>query len=269
MRSVSREPAGRLRPFVQRYLGADLTGVEPGVHRGLPSPYLTFIVSLDEPIEVVHFPDGDRNRRAFHAVIGGLQTAAASVRHGSSLCVIRVVLSPLGARAVLGMRAAEIVSGVFSLSEVMGRRGDELVERLAGACSWPERLAALDDVLASGLEDRNIVPMPLERAWRAIASTAGVLRVDAIARDVGFSRRHLTERFAAEFGLTPKVAIRVARLDRARRQLQTSGKSLSAAAATSAYVDQAHLTREWRKLSGVTPSAWLAAEHLPNLQDTP
>lgn len=269
MRSWSRAPAGRLRPFVLRYLGAELTGVEPGVHRSPPSPYLAFIISLDEPIEVVHLPDGDCRRRAFPAVIAGLQTVAASVRHGSSLRIIRVLLSPLAARAVLGVRASEIASGVFGVPEVLGRRGDELVERLAGAGSWPQCFAVLDEVLVSGLEDRNIVPMPLRRAWRGITSSEGAPRVDAVARDVGLSRRHLSERFAAEFGLTPKVAMRVARLDHAGRQLQTNGESLSAVAAACGYVDQAHLTREWRALTGTTPAAWVAAEHLPNLQDLP
>lgn len=269
MRSVPRAPVGRLRPFVPRYLGAEVTGVDPGVHRSPPSPYLTFIISLDEPIKAVHLPDGDCRRRAFPSVVGGLQTAAVSVPHGSSLRIIRVLLSPLGARAVLGVRAAEIASGVFGLPEVMGPRGEELVERLAGAGSWPERFAVLDEVLVSGLEERSVVSTPLQRAWRQISSTEAAPRVDAVARDVGLSRRHLTGRFAAEFGLTPKVAMRVARLDRARRQLQTNGESLSAVAVACGYVDQAHLTREWRALTGVPPAAWMAAEHLPNLQDMP
>lgn len=252
---------------MQRYLATELAGVEPGVHHSLPSPYLTFIISLDEPIEVVQVPDGNRHGCAFPAVIGGLQTAAASVRHGTSLRIIRVLLSPVSARAVFGVRAAEIASGVFGVAEILGRRGGEMLERLIDAGSWTQRFDVLDEVLTSRLEDRAAVPVPLQRAWRGIASTAGELRVDALARDVGWSRRHLTEQFAHEFGLTPKVAMRVARLDRVRQQLQAGGESLSAVAAASSYVDQAHLTREWRQFAGSSPSAWLAAEHLPNLQD--
>ncbi|KAA8886234.1 helix-turn-helix transcriptional regulator [Nocardia colli] len=206
--------------------------------------------------------------REFSAVIGGLQTSAIHVRHGSTPRIIRVLLSPLGARAVLGVRAAELVSGVFGLPEIIGHRGDELVERCAGADGWLERFDVLDDILSSGLHDRHVVPMPLQHAWaRGITVPEGAARVDAVARDVGFSRRHLTELFAAEFGLTPKLAMRVARLDRARCRLQTRGESLSAAAAACGYADQAHLTREWRKLTAATPAAWIAAEHLPNVQD--
>src|SRR5699024_12478041 len=37
-------------------VGYHATGRHPDVHRGLPSPYLTFILSLDEPITTGHTP---------------------------------------------------------------------------------------------------------------------------------------------------------------------------------------------------------------------
>lgn len=52
-------------------------------------------------------------------------------------------------------------------------------------------------------------------------------------------------------------------------RLQAYGESPSEVAAACGYADQAHMTREWHKLTGVTPAAWLAGEHLPNVQDTP
>ncbi len=39
-------PAGPLRPYVDRYLGYRLAGFAPGIHRGLPSRHMTFIVGI-------------------------------------------------------------------------------------------------------------------------------------------------------------------------------------------------------------------------------
>jgi AraC-like DNA-binding protein len=58
------------------------------------------------------------------------------------------------------------------------------------------------------------------RAWRLLLSTGGTVPVAGLAQEVGWSRRHLAERFRAEIGLGLKEAARVVRFDRARRMLQ-------------------------------------------------
>ena len=41
-------PAAPLLPYVGWYSGYRQEGLEPARHRGLPSPYLTLIITLDE-----------------------------------------------------------------------------------------------------------------------------------------------------------------------------------------------------------------------------
>src|SRR5947209_7673023 len=50
-------PAEPLRPYVAAYTGYRQRGVPPARHRGLPSPYLTLIFTLDEPLTIVAHPD--------------------------------------------------------------------------------------------------------------------------------------------------------------------------------------------------------------------
>jgi AraC-like DNA-binding protein len=80
-----------------------------------------------------------------------------------------------------------------------------------------------------------------------------------LAGEIGWSPRHLTDRFRRETGLRLKEAARVVRFDRARRRL-TPGTPLAGLAADSGYYDQAHLAREFRELAGCSPSRWLADE---------
>src|SRR5204863_6694413 len=89
----------------------------------------------------------------------------------------------------------------------------------------------------------------------------GRTSVTALAAHVGWSRRHLTSRFTAEFGLGPKAVIRVVRFEYACELFLTRpGKSLAEIAVNAGYYDQSHLTREWSELAGCTPTAWLAEE---------
>jgi hypothetical protein len=52
-----RAPAEPLRPRVAWYTGYRQRGVPPARHRGLPSPFLTLIFTLDEPLTVLAHPD--------------------------------------------------------------------------------------------------------------------------------------------------------------------------------------------------------------------
>lgn len=60
---------------------------------------------------------------------------------------MNVKLTPLGARAVLGMPARELASIVVDLRDVLGAASRELLDRRAAAVAWPDRFTALDDVL--------------------------------------------------------------------------------------------------------------------------
>lgn len=79
------------------------------------------------------------------------------------------------------------------------------------------------------------------------------MSVAGIAADVGWSRKHLTNRFREQAGLPPKVMARVLRFRRAV-DLLGRGTGLAEAAFASGYYDQAHLNREFRALSGWTPT---------------
>jgi AraC-like DNA-binding protein len=70
---------------------------------------------------------------------------------------------------------------------------------------------------------------------------------------LGFSERQLQRRFLTAVGYGPKVLQRVLRL---RRFLTAAGfglEGLAGAALGAGYADQAHLTRECRALTGLTP----------------
>lgn len=101
-----------------------------------------------------------------------------------------------------------------------------------------------------------------QQAGRHPALNHGRVRVTDLGDAVGWSRRRLSGRFYDEFGLTRKEASRVSRFDLSRR-LVIRGVPLAQAAASSGYADQPHLTREWRDLSGYTPTEYLRAEIHP------
>jgi AraC-like DNA-binding protein len=253
-----------VRPLVTRYIGYAQDGVTLTVHRGLPSRHVTLVISLERPIEMTGLGTSARRQ----GLVGGLHTEPVLIRQDRVQSGIHVELDPLGVRALLGIPAAELSGCVVGLDELGLSELAVLPERLAETPSWQERFAILDQVLAARAADAVAPPPEVGEAWRRLRGTDGQVRVSGLAEEIGWSRRHFTERFRDEIGLAPKQAARVLRFERAARLLRRGGRiDLAGLAAECGYYDQAHLSNEWRTLAGCSPGTWIA-EELPFLQDS-
>jgi len=256
---------------VAGYAGYRQRGVPPARHRGLPSPFLTLIFTLDEPLVLLAHPDPRQPPGDFGALLGGLHSAPALITHDGAQSGLQVALRPLGARALLGLPAGELAELDVPAEAVLGPLCAELRARALAAPGWPERFAILDEILLRRLATvtqtatQATTPAAEVRfAWHQLLRTGGTARISDLAAETGWSGRHLTSRFRTEIGLTPKAAARVVRFDRARHLLATSARSsgyhLADLAAACGYFDQAHLAREFRALAGCPPSQWITEE---------
>lgn len=261
-------PAAPLRHLVEQYTGYRTEGAEPGVHAGLPSRSLTLIVAFDDPLDVEMAQSGAADRREYWAMLAGLHTSPALVRHSGRQVGVQLALSPHAAPGLFGVAASALANGAARLEEVAPRVAPELVDRLSSAPSWRARWDVLDDVLLAMLDERHAIRPDVDAAWSLLVQAQGAIGIEALARELGWSRRHLTKQFSSAFGLPPKAIARIVRFERAQRLLRdTARPSLAAVAQTCGYADQAHMTREWTRLAGSPPTVWLAEEAVPILQD--
>nr|WP_308015148.1 helix-turn-helix domain-containing protein [Nocardia coffeae] len=273
-------PDPRLRPYLGDYVGYRLRGFAPGVHIGMPSTALTVIVTIDEPIELPVSCHPAQCGGRWDALASGLTVRPCLIGHHGYQHGVQLALTPLGARVLFGVPTADLGSWVVDLTDVLGPRAAELRERMAATADWSRRFAILDQILLELMCEATIEP-ELRRAWQLLTGSAGRARVGAVAEEIGWSRRYLGARFAAEFGITPKDAARLARFESSHRLLRTvateaasataaqprAGTTLAEVAAATGYYDQAHMAREWRELAGLPPSRWLACEVFPFVQD--
>ena len=140
-------PAEPLRRYVAAYTGYRQRGVPPARHRGLPSPYLTLIFTLDEPLTIAAHPDPGQPPGEFGTLLGGLHSVPALITHAGAQSGIQVALRPLGARALLGLPAGELAGLDVPAEAVLGGVCAELRDRVRAAAGWPERFAVLDEIL--------------------------------------------------------------------------------------------------------------------------
>ena len=282
--SMHAAASGPLRAHVAWYSGYRQAGIAPGFHRGLPSPYMTLIFTLDDRLTVAEHADASQTAESYDALIGGLHASPALITHPGRQSGVQVSVSPLASRTLFGVPAGELAWIDVHADDVLGRESERIRERMHAADTWPERFAVVDAALRARLSAPDLpaaaapaAPDEVTRAWSLLLTTGGAIPISKLADEVGWSTRYLSSRFRAEIGLTPKAAARVIRFDRARRLITDaahagaavgtdtpavsgSGVTLAELATRCGYFDQAHLDREFRSLAGCSPSRWLADE---------
>ncbi|WP_336085733.1 AraC family transcriptional regulator [Nocardia sp. SSK8] len=266
---VTAAPAPVLAAFIDRYVGYRLAGFAPGLHRGLPSRHMTFIVAIGPTIDVVTQTDPRQAPDSYRCVLSGLQASPAMIAHTGFQEGIAIELTPLGSRVLFGMPAGELWDVSIECTDAQRILGDQLADAVQSHPDWPGRFAACDRALLAAARTDSLAGPELTWAWRTLVGTGGSCEITPLAERIGWSRQHLTRKFTAEFGASPKLAARIIRFERARRMLAATPSFVSIAqiAATCGYYDQAHLDRDFAELAGCSPTTWLTEEEVPSVQD--
>jgi AraC-like DNA-binding protein len=195
--------------------------------------------------------------------VAGERLVVAGPANGPVLSEIPAGAGAVGVRfrvgaagGALGLPASEVLDRTVDLADLWGADGARLAERLDAA---PDARAALA-LLAAGVERRRPERGAIDPAVRAAALRAARpgVAVEALGAAVGLGERQLRRRFADAVGYPPKTLQRILRFQRflAIAQRETD---LAAVAFAAGYADQAHLTRECRRLAGLPPAALLRA----------
>jgi AraC-like DNA-binding protein len=189
--------------------------------------------------------------RAGHgAVLAGPDTgpAEAAAEGGDVLVGARFV--PGAGGAALGLPLEALRDARVPLTELR----PALDRELPGDLEPGEALRRV-----GALAGRLVTAAPPDRAVREAARRLEDphARVERLAGDLGLSERQLRRRCAAGVGYGPKALHRVLRFRRflARADEQGEAAALAELAFEVGYADQAHLTRECTRLSGLPPGA--------------
>lgn len=258
----ARIPAG-LRPFVGSMAGYRIEGVSPGTHIGMPSGAITLVISLDGPLDLVG-ADGRHGR--FDTVVAGLHAGPAHIHHDGRQHGLELGLTPAGAAQLVGGPAGEVSGTSVDLGALIGPAARRLHERVGETSDWAERFALVTEGLFADPRPRWHPRVEVVHAWRMIEGSRGRASVRDVAREVGWSPRHLAEQFRREYGQAPKTTARVLRFEESHRLL-SARRPLAEVAAVCGYADQSHLNREWLDLAGTSPTRWRSDDELAFVQD--
>lgn len=263
-----RPPCARLRPFV-KLLWAGRTPAG-GRERVLPTGGAHLVFRVDGPPLRLFASEADAEGVTIgHAIVGGPRDQAYLRDVSTETASVGAQLWPGALALILGMPAEELAGRHAALP---WRDAARVQERLAGLRE-AERLDGLEAELLRRLPAGLDVDPAVAAALRALEAGADIAQIVAAS---GFSHRHFIARFVHHVGLTPKRFQRVLRFQAGLTAIRSEA-SLADAAYAAGFSDQAQLSREVRRITGLSPrelrgAARANANHVPlgsNFDKTP
>jgi AraC-like DNA-binding protein len=201
------------------------------------------------------------------AFVAGPDTGPVPTVMSAGTIIIGVRFRPAVGGPALGVPLGGLRDQRVDLSDL--RRGES--RRLPGTLDPDTAMARTLDVAAALIADSG----PDQAVtWAAELLEDPQVRADEVAAEIGLSERHLRRRCQDAVGYGPKTLQRVlrfrrfvAQIDAAAGNPRKGARDLATMAARAGYADQAHLTRECGRLSGLTPAA-LARLRVPQQAGT-
>lgn len=251
-----------------RRCGRSSTGVggfaDPGdtiVHRELPLVGTPLILTFGAPYQLSTPEHPDLPVVTRPAFVAGLHHRYTTSRATGPNWSIQIALTPVGAFRILGLPLDELTDRVEDAADVLGTNARRLIVDLGAAAGWDIRFGLVEAFLLRRLERRRTETPGIAWAWRQLAASHGGIPVGELA----WSRRHFSQRFRRELGLPPKTVARQLRFVRAAALIpRPSAPSLADIALGCGYADQAHLTREFQQLAGITPAGLRRERQAPD-----
>jgi AraC-like DNA-binding protein len=185
--------------------------------------------------------------------------------------LLGVRFRPGEAFAFVGVPGGEVTDQIIPLGHALGRLAETLSDELMTAPDTASRVAALDRQLTA-LRARARPPDPrVRRAIACILDSPARARVGWLAGHLGVGERQLERTFVERVGLGPKAFARVVRLQALVARIADVGVNVpwAALAADVGYADQAHMIRDVKRLSGVTPTGLAAARAMSDSFNPP
>ena len=215
-------------------------------------------VVLGDPIRLAPHGGGPPLVAETGFLIGPHDRPVTNEPLGETYC-IGIVTTPVGCRPCFGLAPAALRGRVVDLTDAWPRASALRVE-LSSSRSPAAALDLVESTLSrpEPFDDKAVARC--EDAVAALSADPGRPVAD-IAAGLGVSHGHLDRQFTAEVGLSPRTLSRIVRLRCLLDHIDVyESVAWARVASELGWFDQAHLIRDFKRHTGVTPSEYAAAQ---------
>jgi AraC-like DNA-binding protein len=205
------------------------------------------------------FADGRRETSSEVMVVGAQVERPVHIFLKGRIKSFGIFFHPTAFFKLFRVPVTELTNRSYHAGCVVGWHVSRLRERLGECASFEARVRVTEAYLAEQAKSNGVVD-PITQVADHLMHTRGTASLGSIARQAGLGTRQFERKFLQSTGMTPKRFARVARFQTALdRKIFSPQKSWLEIAHSLQYHDQMHMIRDFRDLTGESPSQIHAA----------
>lgn len=258
---LTRRPIAPLAAFVDTLWASERSALPHPRESNLPTGRADIVIPLREHQALTRFTGTDdlAGERFHGGVIQGAQDRMHQRDTQEASSVVGVHFKPGGAAAFFGGALPELRNRTVLLADVWGPSAQVLREELQATQGPHARLLRLEAYLLARLHHATPADAMVHAALQSLAQQPAGAAIEPLQRASGCGPTQFIARFEKAVGLTPKRYARVLRFHALIEGLARDTPDDWAQLAIGAgYADQSHLIHEFKRLAGITPTAYRA-----------
>ncbi|MFL5626347.1 MAG: DUF6597 domain-containing transcriptional factor [Ktedonobacteraceae bacterium] len=200
------------------------------------------------------------NAKEHHIFLVGIQRSPTTI--GSTATdtgTIGVEFTPKGLYHFFHLSMHEITNRMVSFEELFGPQGARLQNRVGDAEDPQEKIVLLQSALTHLLQKNKKEYSLLDRTLDMIAQSHGMMRVQELEAQTGYTKRYLDMLFKEHVGVSPKSLASILRFQELYQSwMQQKSPTLFRDNWSAYYYDQSHFIKEFKRYTGFTPQHYTA-----------
>jgi AraC-like DNA-binding protein len=220
-----------------------------------PSGYIDFAIKVSG--SVVTIINGRPIDMPKVEVLGQLTVPTRlTVTKGTVILIAKIF--PFANALFLSGPASAVTNDSIDLHGLIGKESNEFHYKLMEARTKEQQVKALDNFLVRQLEkNQGLLSRVtfIKQMCHHILSEGDLFNIQTLSAKYGFSERYIQKLFLDNVGVPPSTFFQLQRFNKSLDLINGSDLSLTSIAYDCGYYDQAHFIREFKRFTGVTPSA--------------
>lgn len=247
------QPSSLLAPYIKNYWFLKTVSNTPTWVRTVPTGMMSLIFHRGNRLFSIH--ENELHPRTF---LSGHDKAFADLKYRGQIRMISVVFYPAGVRAFFNLPIIKTYNQRLTAGDLGDKEWSILESSLTSTEDDPMCVLLIEQFLLKRLTRLGKCNWNrVEAAIRLINS--GQTDVAVLADAACLSQKQFNRIFSEYVGSNPKAFARTIRFQKALHLLQTQPQiSFTALTYECGYFDQSHLIKDFKALSGYTPTEYMA-----------